>query len=306
MPSFRSPKAQAEKAVSRCLALGKARHENRDDGKIHSVGTARVYKQALTAAARWLQDQGDRRGIQHMSTDQARDYLAHRTGAVAQKTLDLDRQALRILPNVDRETLARVYSQADRPPGLAEQSRAYTPDQRELVYQGMDERTALAAEITHAGGLRAHELLSLRPVGEQPASTHREWSPDRFQGREDWARYTVNGKGGLIREVAIPQPLASRLEACRLATPRDAMDRGVRYRQYCYSLPAGHTLSSAWSAASRHELGWSAGIHGLRHSYAQERMDELQGRGQSYVAALAIVSQEMGHFRGDITEVYLR
>jgi hypothetical protein len=35
-------------------------------------------------------------------------------------------------------------------------------------------------------------------------------------------------------------------------------------------------------------------------------MAMLQGRGLTYTAALEIVSQEMGHFRGDITEVYLR
>ena len=42
------------------------------------------------------------------------------------------------------------------------------------------------------------------------------------------------------------------------------------------------------------------------HNFAQERMDELQGSGFSYDDALVIVSQEMGHFRGDITETYLR
>ncbi len=38
--------------------------------------------------------------------------------------------------------------------------------------------------------------------------------------------------------------------------------------------------------------------HGLRHSYAQERMQELLGRGVSYNQARELVSQELGHFRG--------
>ncbi|MDF5425801.1 site-specific integrase, partial [Vibrio parahaemolyticus] len=50
---------------------------------------------------------------------------------------------------------------------------------------------------------------------------------------------------------------------------------------------------------------WSTGAHGLRHSYAQERMSELQ-KNMTYEKALEVVSQEMGHFRPDITEVYLR
>ena len=35
-------------------------------------------------------------------------------------------------------------------------------------------------------------------------------------------------------------------------------------------------------------------------------MKEIQGLGHTYQSALEIVSQEMGHFRADITEVYLR
>ena len=35
-------------------------------------------------------------------------------------------------------------------------------------------------------------------------------------------------------------------------------------------------------------------------------MNTLQGNGYEYREALEIVSQEMGHFRADITEVYLR
>lgn len=48
------------------------------------------------------------------------------------------------------------------------------------------------------------------------------------------------------------------------------------------------------------------GKGGLRHSYAQKSMDELQGQGKHYRHARELVSQELGHFRGDIVEVYLR
>ncbi|MDN4711067.1 site-specific integrase, partial [Vibrio parahaemolyticus] len=64
--------------------------------------------------------------------------------------------------------------------------------------------------------------------------------------------------------------------------------------------------SNSFSAASKRVLGWSEGAHGLRHSYAQERMHELQKAGFNRDLALETVSQEMGHFRPEITEVYLR
>ena len=95
------------------------------------------------------------------------------------------------------------------------------------------------------------------------------------------------------------------MELQRRETPVVRTDRGIKVQSY-FNISGGIILSSAWSKASNFELGWSSGIHGLRHNYAQERMDELQGSGFYYEDALAIVSQEMGHFREDITEVYLR
>jgi hypothetical protein len=40
MPRFRSAKSQAEHAVSCKIALGQGRHDNSEDGLIHSLGTA--------------------------------------------------------------------------------------------------------------------------------------------------------------------------------------------------------------------------------------------------------------------------
>lgn len=48
------------------------------------------------------------------------------------------------------------------------------------------------------------------------------------------------------------------------------------------------------------------GSHGLRHTYAQNRMNELQTEGVGYRTACLIVSREMGHERPSITELYLR
>lgn len=49
-----------------------------------------------------------------------------------------------------------------------------------------------------------------------------------------------------------------------------------------------------------------SGTHGLRHNYAQDRMNDLVDQGKDYHAALQIVSDEMGHHRPDITATYLR
>ena len=82
------------------------------------------------------------------------------------------------------------------------------------------------------------------------------------------ARYTVVGKGGLVREVAIPAALAERLEAMRLPAPRQVTDRSVHYETH-YDLRGGHAWSQSYSDAAKRVLGWSTGAHGIRHTYAQ-------------------------------------
>ena len=301
MPSFRKPADQAARAVRRRLALNTSRHDNRNDGKIHSVGTARAYQQALAGISTWLKVNHHNQGLDHMTTEQAMQYLQERRDTVRQKTLDLDRQALHILPGVGK--LERVKSRLGRSP-LETGGRAYTPAQVQMIAAAQSERYALATEVAYAAGLRAHELLTLRRADKQPASTHREWSDKRFEGRADAVRYTVDGKGGLVREVSLPSHLAERLEAQRREKPVTVTDRGIRYRQH-YDLGGGLAWSRSFGNASKRALGWSTGAHGLRHSYAQERLHVLQGS-HPYPEALEIVSQEMGHFRPDITEVYLR
>ena len=298
MPIYAKPAGQAARMVKQASAFSKARHTSRNDGKIHSLGTARAYRSALTLACEWSKTYHDR-NLVHWDNNLAEAYLAERAEEVSQKTLDLDRQALQILPGVSK--LERVHSEQtpDTPT-----SRAYTPAQVEAICEAQQPHNQLATEIAYAAGLRAHELLTLRPVDDQPASAHRTWVENRFTGREG-VTYSVVGKGGLVREVRLPEELATRLESVRLADPRTVIDRGIHYEQH-YEIGGGMRWSASFSAASQRELDYSTGAHGLRHSYAQERMDELQGRGYLYRDAMAVVSQEMGHFRPDITLVYLR
>ena len=296
MPRFRAPQAQAEHAVARKLALGTGRHDHRNDGRIHSLGTARGYGQALKGFADYLREHrlGDLPG----ATDQeARQYLAERSHQVGQKTLDLDRQAIQMHLGLRLEVV-----RSDRESALS--TRSYTPAQVARIASAQSEANGLATRLAYHAGLRAHELITLRPAGERSASGHRQWSADRCAGREG-VRYTVVGKGGLVREVLLTRELAAAVEARRLEEPRLVVDRGVQYVQ-CYTIGGGRSWSQSFSSASRRELGFSNGGHGLRHSYVQERMDELQRRGMAYEQARATVAQEVGHFAGETTEAYLR
>jgi integrase len=296
MPSFRSSRSQAEHAISCKLALGQGRHENQDDGRIHSVGTARNYEQALKGFAEYIQANhlGDLAGIK---AEEALQYLEERADEVAQKTLDLDRQAIQMHLGVQLEV---VKSEVET--RLA--TRSYTPEQVERIAAAQSERNILATQLAYDAGLRAHELLTLQPTDERPVSTHRQWSDERFYGRTG-VRYTVTGKGGLVREVLVSDHLAAHLEEKRLVEPYPVSDRGVNYMQH-YDIGGGRAWSQSFSAASKRALGFSNGAHGLRHGYVQERMKELQAIGMKYIAAKGTVAQEVGHFAHKTTEAYLR
>lgn len=272
---------------------------------LQSVGTVRNYEQALTRVAEWAKSERIEGGLRGMDTAQAVAYLEQRGQEIGQKTLDMERQAMQAM-------FAHVTGQiepGDKLPVIRSEqqqalnSRAYSAEQVQLVANAQTERNALATEIAHAAGLRAHELLTLAPSSER-APDERPALDTKWQGREGQF-YTVEGKGGLTREVLIPSPLAERLEALRLDTPAKIDDRGVNYETR-YNIQGGQRWSASFSAASSRALGWSEGAHGVRHSYAQERMSELQHSGLSREAALETVSQEMGHFRPEITETYLR
>lgn len=289
-------------------------------GRIKSVSTVRNYESRLKQITTYLQEQ--RLGsLRDMTPASALAYLRERAAVVGQKTLDMERQALQsMMQHVTHlleagKTLEVIRSTAPKSQTgklgqptlgrrLAEESRLYTRDQIALIVARQSQHNALATEIAYAAGLRAHELLTLRRIHHQ-APDERPAHALKFVGiRDETISYTVYGKGGLTREVRIPITLAKRLEAIRLVEPIRATDRGVHYQQH-YGLGGGQPWSKSFGAASKAALGWSKGAHGLRHSYAQERLSTVQ-RYLPREEAKCVVSQELGHFRPEITETYLR
>lgn len=270
---------------------------------ISSVGTVRNYEQRLAIVARHVNDTFQC-GLRDLTVKQAYEYLNDRAIEVGQKTLDMERQAIQsMMQNVTKklesdETLNVVKSEHKQ----ILESRAYTREQVKMIASAQNERNALSTEIAHSAGLRAHELFTIKRIEERDPD-ERPARNEKFSGR-DGERYTVRGKGGLIREICIPKDLAERLEKQRLEQGKNIKDRGVNYTTF-YDVAGGKNWSNSFSAASKRELNWNAGGHGLRHSYAQERMHELQTR-MNYDVAREVVSQELGHFRKEITDVYLR
>jgi len=289
--------AKAETQASKMV------HALNDAGVIKSAGTFRNYEQALTQVAQIFKDNA-LPSINNLTPQQATAYLVDRATEVRQPTLNLERQAMqKVMQHYNhqlatKETLPVVKSELQ----TIQASRAYTTEQTREVVAHQTPHNAISTEIAHAAGLRAHELLTIRPTAERPADPRPAHS-GKFEGREG-VSYTVTGKGGLTREIQLPRELSERLEGYRQPEPEKVTDRGVHYER-CYAIGGGNSWSASFTRASQNAHGWSNGAHGMRHTYAQERMSELQ-REHPRDEALRIASQEMGHFRPEITEVYLR
>ncbi|MDV7106394.1 site-specific integrase [Vibrio sp. TH_r3] len=272
---------------------------------IESVGTARNYEQALKTCCEYLKE-FKLGSLREITLEKAHTYLEIRSQECSQKTIDMDRQAIQaMMQNVthelkETEKIDVIKSSID----TIKSSRSYTPEQVSAIIQHQTEHHSLSVQLCYEAGLRAHELLSLRPSGEVNPSP-RDVHPNKFSHLPNESKtYTIDGKGGLIREVQIPNHLSERLEERRLDTPTTVIDRGINYESH-YNIAGGHKFSDSFSKASSRALGYSNGAHGLRHSYAQNRYEQLANHFKR-IDVMTIISQELGHFRPDITEVYLR
>jgi integrase len=293
MAKFSSPKKQAASVIKEVQGT-----------IIKSVGTARNYEATLTRIAEFIKE-NKFGSLRQLTIEKAINYLEVRGQNVGQSQLNMERQSIQLMmKHVTNElrqdkTLPVIKSELTE----SKNSRAYTQEQVLAIVNSQFERNSLATAIAYRAGLRAHELLTLRPEKDQQPDNRPELKT-KFFGRVG-VFYTVVGKGGLTRQVLIPVHLSNQLEKLRLLKPKQMIDRNISYKQH-YAINGGNRWSSSFSSASKRTIGKSFGAHGLRHTYAQNRMGELKVLGLNRLQALETVSQEMGHFRADITETYLR
>jgi integrase len=295
----RSLKDQAFAVIRSRSQISRSGGMKKVPGNYKPIKSIRSLRETSYALSRIATNLGVSR-IKKITEAQAVNYLEQRKqNFTSQKSLDLDRKALSLALSID---IPRIRAISD----TVLEGRSYSNTELIHVTNSMNEKNALSVRIAHDAGLRAHELLTLKRIDEGEKSSKRTWTNDRFFGQKDQVRYLVTGKGGLVREVSIRKDLSLQLENRRLESPKTTTDRGVRYEQR-YDIAGGNALSASFTRASQRALGYSHGFHGVRHSYAQQRVDQLKAYdGINHTRARDIVAQELGHFRGDITEVYLR
>ena len=281
---------------------GLGKPKNRAGNLIHSIRTMNESIRKIAAAA---EEMGVYR-LKEITPQQAMEYLVKRKNSgISQKELSSERRALErvIFVNEPENRLPNVLAKKPPSDSLSLSNRAYSGEQIREIITTQNPYHALSTLIAHNAGLRAEELYTLRRQDEISVSPHREWGKERFSGREG-VIYIVTGKNGLRREVMLHPLLAEQLENRRLDKPKELTNYKCRISSY-YDICGGNNFSKAFGRASMKVLDWSKGAHGLRFSYAQERMDTGLIN-FSYLDAKIIVSEELGHFRHEITEVYLK
>jgi integrase len=295
-----SPQKAAERAVHLNLALGLSRHQHPALArtKVTSVMTADAHCSALTQFSKHLACESNKH-LKNASPSDAKLYLEKISLTKKQSTVSLARQAinLHLLPH---QPIKHVVSCIATKP----LNRAYTTVQINFLCEMASPTLALSIAIACSAGLRVMELLSISDTDQQRVS-HRDWHVNRFLGREHYPKFIVHGKGGLCREIRITPELALRLADMKRQVPVYVSNRHAHLQSY-FDLMGGHDFSIQFSKLSKRILGFSHGAHGLRHSYAQQRLHELLCIGLTIDEAIQVVSQEMGHFAIKNTMAYLR
>lgn len=273
--------------------------------KSRGIRSNLTYAESLTRVGTWCHDAYGIVRLDKISIDMVIEYFEERKQIVGDSTLTQERQALRLLTEREKSKLYQIdipFYKSELKQILT--SRRYSKWQIDKIKEKQSLKNRIATEVATSAGLRAHELFTLRRIEERPPSD-RNWNENLYIGKSEWKRYTVVGKGGLIREVRLPNNVAKMLESRRLSHPATIKDRGIFYKSY-YDIGGGKNWSSSVSKISKNSFGWSNGAHGLRHTYVQDRVYDIQKLGFSEKEAKAVVSQEIGHHRLDIINAYLR
>lgn len=278
------------------VTFNSARFDNHSQ-VIKSVGTQRDYRDCIKLYLDWCD-------LNAVATNSLGNkailtvYLEEKSEIYKQKTLDQHRMALNASYH---KKLPFVKSLLD----TMLVARDYRLSEIMAIIYNIQPKNAIAILMCFFCGFRAHEFATIRMISEGERTNTREWSEKLFCCEINFSIYLVTGKGGLCRQIAIPNEFSQIIEKRRLKHPLKVRDREVYYEMN-YDLGYGKALSQCFSRASKKYLKYSTGLHGLRHSYAKNRLKKLINAGFNFESAKLIVSQELGHFRSEIVNCYLR
>lgn len=303
-------KRDAQQFVNRASKIGGKRLAGKSGDYITAKDSKRKYIDLLIPIAREARKDG--KTLESLSPKQASAILDRLAPNMNKRDVKSTRTTLeksfRMMPKFRKAAKANGKPLNLRRCNLGKpdpplKPRAMHPQCIKIVLETLSPRHRFAAELAVAGGLRAKELLTISPEEFQKRA-NRDWE-NAFTDKQHMEMHTVVGKGGRTHPKAFIKELADKLESLKLDEPRVVVDRGKTYTQK-YDLSFGQKLSQAWGTASRKALGYSNGIHSVRHTYAVLRYEKFKALEMKEVHALAGVSKELGHANPKTSLTYLR
>ena len=310
------PAAQADRTIASVDRVGRPRVGpalgDTRDRHIYSIRTREEMRLIVLRQAEYALKHFKRTTLDRLTPEQAHAYLKVRATEVGSKRLSQERVALALQPQLRPYEAAWKKDKELRPdnkgPGrLASIPRVMDRETVREIVSHQSERNAFSTEIALAAGLRACELGTLQARADREPTQRREWDPRRFAHLRDPVFYTVRGKGGLVREIAVERELAQRIEATRFQPENRPVtkDRRVPTPRH-YDLASGSAWSKSFQRASYAATGESLGAHSCRHTYVKETDAALAAQGFDPETTALFTSQNLGHFRPEITAVYRR
>lgn len=187
-----------------------------------------------------------------------------------------------------RHTIDKLRAIARDELDIKRETREYA-DPKVLIKSISDPSFRVTAGVQYEGGARIREAALVR--GFQL----RGMRIDNITEREVGTIFlpSVSTKGGREREIFVSRNVYIHL--CRLIEV-NSCELKIDHDKY------RHELKKAAAATSQRYTG----SHGLRHSFAQRRLEECLAHGMGEVVAKLKVAHEMGHSRPSITESYLK
>jgi integrase len=226
-------------------------------------------------------------GIKKETYDNIKSHVTKLEGALS-RYADLTKSGKSF--NFDRPK-AFMEEKADRELEKGIAPRAYDRPQ-DLVDRINNEKFQIAASIQLEAGARINEASLI--------TRERLAGVQEYRGKEVGVIQLQRGdaKGGAPRPLYVSKETYTRLSSYVQENGKLHIDRNTSERQeYRNAIKeAAHATGQEYK-----------GSHGLRHNFAQARVEELQREHRmGYSVSLTTVSVEMGHFREDITEHYLK
>jgi len=263
--------------------IGENGHKVSD--KAHSIKEVQNLRTVTTQYINFVKENYAGKVANNINADSAKAFLQAKAEEVKGSTLNtyvstMNKMADNLnkdgIGTLNRENIQSIKQELKEGYSLSKEhiNRAY--DNTQAIQEQMRNTTmSLSADLQIEAGLRANDAIN----------------SDKWQINPD-NTLTINGsKGGITYTTA---PLSDEL----IQKVQEAKEMGYKanYSEYREAI-----IEAVQSTGQEYK-----GTHGLRYSFAQNRLEELKERGYTETEAKGQVSLELGHSRLDITDHYTK